>query len=434
MGMYSNAMVIYREYIQNSVDAINQAINNGLINKDEGKIEIIVDKDNARITIKDNGIAIPQGQVLKTLLDIGNSNKDIESSNGFRGIGRLAGLSYCQNLKFVTSYEGETDKSIVKFDSAKLNEYMKPGKYNDYDLISVIKDITDYKFVDDKEDTHFFKVILEDVENYDHILDFQEVKKYLSQIAPVSYDSGKFSFANEIKDKFEDNGIIIPEYKILISNKEKKELINKSFCDSFSSNRSKKVNDSIKDIGYKFIEDENGEIIAGLWYAKSNYYGTISNNNIKGIRLRKGNFQIGDRFVLTSMFKEDRFSGWFQGEVHVIDDRFIPNSRRDNFEKSQLYYYLINQLSKVGNSLSKEIRKMSQERNKIKKDKELFNDLDILTGEKTLDIDHKILALLKHIPKQDKKLINKILNILDSDSDINDNQTEKIINKILLNY
>jgi len=434
MGMYSNAMVIYREYIQNSVDAINQAISNGLINNNEGKIEITVDKDNSKIIIEDNGIAVSKDQVLNTLLDIGNSQKNIENSNGFRGIGRLAGLSYCEHLKFVTSYEGEAKKSIVNFDSSKLNNYMKPGEYNDYDLISVIKEITNYKFIEEKADTHYFKVILEGVENYDYILDYKKVREYLSQTAPVPYDHVVFGFANKIKHKFKEMGIDIPEYKIFISNKEEKELVHKNFCDSFSSNRSKKVNDTIKDIGYKFIKDKNEKIIAGLWYAKSNYYGTIVNNNIKGIRLRKGNFQIGDRFVLTSMFKEDRFSGWFQGEVHVINKKFIPNSRRDDFEKNKIYYYLIDQLSEVGNKLSKEIREVSQKRNKIKKDKDIFEDIDILTGRKPIDFDYKILALNKQIAKQEKKTINKIFKILDSDPDLNENQTKKIINKILINY
>ena len=46
-------------------------------------------------------------QVEKRLIDIGNSKKDRTNSRGFRGIGRLAGLGYCNQLVFSTSYLGE---------------------------------------------------------------------------------------------------------------------------------------------------------------------------------------------------------------------------------------------------------------------------------------------------------------------------------------
>ena len=39
-----------------------------------------------------------------------------------------------------------------------------------------------------------------------------------------------------------------------------------------------------------------------MWYAISNYYGTICDNSIKGLRYRKGNIQIGDRLTLNDIF------------------------------------------------------------------------------------------------------------------------------------
>ena len=42
-GMYSEPESCFREYIQNAVDSLDSAINQGIINLDASRIEIIVD-------------------------------------------------------------------------------------------------------------------------------------------------------------------------------------------------------------------------------------------------------------------------------------------------------------------------------------------------------------------------------------------------------
>ena len=93
-GMYADPRIIFREYIQNSTDAIDKAIKEGIIKREEGRIDITIDKKNKRITIKDTGIGISNSKVWHLLGDIGNSEKRFEESRGFRGIGRLGGVSY----------------------------------------------------------------------------------------------------------------------------------------------------------------------------------------------------------------------------------------------------------------------------------------------------------------------------------------------------
>ncbi len=95
-GMYNEPESCYREYIQNAVDSIDMAVEQGLLQHDESRIEIIVDGDRREISIKDNGTGISSVSARKTLLDIGNSMKLHTVNRGFRGIGRLGGLSYCK--------------------------------------------------------------------------------------------------------------------------------------------------------------------------------------------------------------------------------------------------------------------------------------------------------------------------------------------------
>ena len=99
-GMYNDPEIVYREYIQNSVDSFDNAVEQKIMVADDCRIEIIVDADRQEISIKDNGTGIKKDLAVKTLLDIGNSSKTHTSNRGFRGIGRLGGLSYCKKLSF----------------------------------------------------------------------------------------------------------------------------------------------------------------------------------------------------------------------------------------------------------------------------------------------------------------------------------------------
>ena len=55
-GMYSNPMHVYREYMQNSSDAIDKAVEAGIIPASEAEIHIDIDPRKKRISIRDNGI------------------------------------------------------------------------------------------------------------------------------------------------------------------------------------------------------------------------------------------------------------------------------------------------------------------------------------------------------------------------------------------
>lgn len=431
-GMYSDAKIIFREYIQNSVDSIKEALNSNIIKKNNANINIKIDKEKSEIVIKDNGTGIPNSQAIKTLLDIGNSNKDPKKTNGFRGIGRLSGLGYCDELVFITSYKDEKSETKITFDAQKLNRFLMPGHYNGHTLLDVIEEVTKYEKKEAKKEKHYFKVILKNVKDYDHILDFKKVKNYLSQNAPVFFRTNDFDQVSKIKQKFEEKNLKLDEYNIILSNKKKTEKICKPFTKNFISNRKQKIKDKIKNINIEYIKDKNDDIIAFMWYSISNFLGTIVDRRKKGIRLKKGNFQIGDRFVLNEIFKEDRFNGWFQGEVHVFDENIIPNARRDNFEKNEEYNYLINQLKEIGNKLSNKIREESKKRSKLKKEKETFDKIDILNGITRSNIDNKIIDLADNIPQQDKKILDKVFKIVDQE--YTDQEKKKFVNKILANY
>ena len=119
--MYGDEKLIYREYVQNARDAINDAVNHGILGAiTDGRISITIDSAKRFIEIRDNGIGIPVERVESVLLDIADSNKDGESSAGQFGIGRLVGGYFCKKLSFRTTYKGEEFASEIVFDIDKI--------------------------------------------------------------------------------------------------------------------------------------------------------------------------------------------------------------------------------------------------------------------------------------------------------------------------
>ena len=69
----------------------------------------------------------------------------------------------------------------------------------------------------------------------------------------------------------------------------------------------------------------DGELAGVAWILHHDYEGALPPcSPIRGLRLRSGNIQVGDRALLEELFPEPRFNGWSVGEIHVIDRRIVP--------------------------------------------------------------------------------------------------------------
>ena len=72
-GMYSDPYVVFREYIQNAADSIDDAYKANVLAKGNDRINISVSPLERLIVIEDNGLGIPSDKAEKTLVSIGNS-------------------------------------------------------------------------------------------------------------------------------------------------------------------------------------------------------------------------------------------------------------------------------------------------------------------------------------------------------------------------
>src|SRR5258708_776162 len=106
-AMYVDPLTIYREYVQNAADAIDDARAAGLYGKgSKGIVRIDLDAGQRRVVIRDNGIGICWEDFGSRLSALGASAKRGGTARGFRGVGRLAGLGYAQRLIFRSRTDG----------------------------------------------------------------------------------------------------------------------------------------------------------------------------------------------------------------------------------------------------------------------------------------------------------------------------------------
>lgn len=398
-GMYSSPLDLYREYIQNAVDSFDEANIEGIIKDTNFQIEIILDSVEKSIFIKDNGGGIRKNIATKILLDIGNSKKNRFVSRGFRGIGRLAGLGYCSKLTFVTSAIEEAVKTIVIFDAAKLKELLIVTNEGNISIRDVLEKIVRIKHLPEKASAHYFEVILEEVDMPNKLINGEIVEQYLVQHSPLPFEKS-FKWSSLILDKIEILGYQIKDYKVILQVDGVSKELFKPYRNSFIADRVRKIEDSIKDISVVPFY-RNKKLCAVLWYAQTELYGTISDNSVKGIRVRQGNILIGGKTTCNQFFKEERFNGWIIGELHILDSELIINSRRDDFEKNLAYYEFMELISEWSLDLSKEIRKKSYERSLSKEKKaiveiEKFEDIKELGTEKlAFDDDYEEAKLME---------------------------------------
>lgn len=330
-GMYSDSKVIYREYIQNACDQIDKASSLGIISANEGNVDIFIDSNKRYISIKDNATGISSSEFVENLGDIANSNKEKGKDKGFRGIGRLCGLAYCKTLKFSTSYLGEKIKSIMTCDAQKMRDMLNENKK--YSLDEIWDAIVTYSTENANEDEHYFEVELFDISKANtDLLDEVKVREYLSFVAPVPYRN-TFYLRSFIYSHAKTLNYSIDEYSIRVNGVQIFKEYTTKLKDQSASGL--KNYDEISRLEFKDFYNDSSELIAWMWIGLSRFEKQIPIvNQMRGLRVRSSNIQLGDNNVLRNLFKESRGNYYFVGEVFAVSKELIPNSQRDYFNEN----------------------------------------------------------------------------------------------------
>lgn len=368
VGMYTDARDTIREYIQNALDGTRQGIAEGLITTAAGKISIRQSPALDRLTISDNGAGLPQVSAASTLLSIGKSSKRLGENAGFRGIGRLAGIAYCDTLVFETSHSGEDVRTIVVFDCVKLRNNFDPSKKGPArDLEAVMRESCTVSQAEEDKEAHFFRVTMETLKgDGKRFLEFDYLYDYLCQYAPVDYNAQKFMWASDVRAKIADGPFSVPVTQIeLIDDQKKNHPIKKPYKGRYRIHGG----NTLEIAGIEIFDDSSGNDRYWGWYGRSELLGSITEKDCAGLRIRVENILVGGSQLTEQFFSVDsasnaRFNNWFVGEIFLKPGLVVPNGRRDGFEDTAAWRDIRAELEELAKMLSARVRSSSQDRNK----------------------------------------------------------------------
>lgn len=370
IGMYDDSRFIYREYIQNAADQIDKARHQGLI--EEGEIHIIINPDKKIISIEDDATGIEESKVVEILKNIAQSTKQRGVDKGFRGIGRLGGLGYCEKLIFETSHKGEAIKSIMTWDANKLKTIINNRTHKE-EAAEVIDAVTTLKKEEEDSDKHYFKVSLIGVTNKD-LLDVKDIRMYLSMVAPVPF-SKSFVYAKKIYDELKKEGLSLDEYKTFVNTEQLFKGYNSYIYEGTDVCNRKKIGEVIDVLFFKEQDKENNKLFWG-WYGITEKNQSLNQINFsRGFRLRKSNIQIGNEDTLTKLHRDKRFQFYFFGEVYGLHPDLIPNARRDYFSETDSYFEFENKLKSFFHTIIHKLCYTASDVNSAVKAINIYNEL-----------------------------------------------------------
>ena len=340
LSMYSDSLIIFREYVQNAFDAIVEAKRQGILsNIKEGQVSITIDPVSRKICILDNGIGINVSQAQPILLNIADSHKDGIGLAGQYGIGRLVGAKYCKRLIFKTSAKGENRYTEITFDN-DLAQKIISNKEDKSTANQVSDRITSVAIGEESPDKHYFEVRMEEVsERHKNLLNVSKVSEYLKEVAPIDY---MLEFKNMLY-----NQCLPIQYKDF---NEELDHIRLTINDEIDIRKRYGLvidgtGDEISSLQFFKFEDSEFGLLGWGWYAITPFTKAIPASDVnKGIRLRKRNIQIGSKDLLNQYFREARGNNYFYGEIHAVHPNLRPNSSRDGLthtpEAIKLYEYI----------------------------------------------------------------------------------------------
>ncbi len=373
-AMYDDPLTIYREYIQNAVDAIDGAVVKGY-DKDNAGIRINLNHSERIITIHDNGPGIAATKFSSRMKTIGWSEKSGISLRGLWGIGRLAGLAYCKHLVFRTKAQEEGSVSRMDWDGQKFREILSTPDQKT-DLSAIVERITTTSSESvDIEQPSFFEVQINQVMRHgnDALLSEKRVSEYLAQVAPVPFHIDA-PFRKQIQ-AFLTPHIDVSGYRIYLN--ETSEPIYKPHSKEFiySANHE----DRFSDFECFEVKSREDKSVTVGWLLHHSYLGALKNNPMmRGIRIRSGNMQIGNERILSSIFPEERFNSWSVGELHILDSMLRPNGQRSDLEDTPAFRDIKNKLVPiVGQTIAKKCRANSSARNKARFTLERLKAIDV---------------------------------------------------------
>lgn len=185
-SLYDNPIVVFREYVQNSVDSIFSQEPNELY-------EIKIWESGKNLFFLDNGRGIVPDDFQDEMVKIGDSHKRKQKNLGYKGIGRLSGVPYCDELHFVNilSY-GDKKIQLYTINSIQYGKIKNELQETNLSFSELMGRIGSYS-----DDINSNEWIFDELEKYSDILSktntgFLVALKNISQVLEATIDADDF--------------------------------------------------------------------------------------------------------------------------------------------------------------------------------------------------------------------------------------------------
>ncbi len=366
VGIQPEPLFVYREYVQNAADSIAAS---GATK--DGKIEISIDPGAMRVTIRDNGPGLSPAQALNELIPIVNSHKRRGIDRGFRGIGRLSGLAFADSVAFLTRQRINEPVTRICWDGTKLRKGVKDGLPVEKIISECVKVET---MLENEYPERFFQVEIDGIARFaaGSILNREIARDYIAEVCPVPFASD-FQYAGDVLNLFEED--LLPLMLDIFLNGEEAPVTRQHGNGIIFSEERRDEFREFEKFVIPTIEG-NGNAAVG-WVAHPSYLGALPKKpGIRCFRARIGNIQVGDETLFDHLFIEERFNRWCVAEIHILDSRIVPNSRRDYFEPGPHTRNLENYLGAVFRKMERRCRAASGERNKARRFQSFLDDAE----------------------------------------------------------
>lgn len=343
VALYENPIILFREYVQNSLDAYNKARDKGKKEVNDFHVTINIDTACKKIVITDNGYGIDAVSEFKDkMLSIGSSDKTRDRTKyiGFRGIGRISGWPFCKKLTFRNKAMNSNKINVCVWKGEEYRNLLDNEDIKD-DLEATIKKIVkidDEEVATEKTSDHFFEVILEEYSpEIDEMIDDRKFEEKLIRMLPLKYKNG-FKGAKKIINKY-DTFMGEPLERFMASVKYKGQALYKTYDDKFVLG-SDIVFWELR--GKKKSDGSAGDKIGLLWFTFDKHFKSNNNDEYYGILTRSRNVLMGtnDTFAIVADENKSYITTFREmaqglrgiyGELLINSASLRDNSRRDWF-------------------------------------------------------------------------------------------------------
>lgn len=174
-SLYDKPIVVFREYAQNSADSFDKTTQSFKDRGEETPVKNLESHfwfDENDLFFLDNGNGIEPYQFKKQMETIARSDKKKTTNIGYKGIGRLAGISYCQKLEFINICSRKNSEyQKYTFDCQHYNKLKNSINYNHLSFDELISQIGSFQEANSCEN---YSDINELLQPYDHLFNITD--------------------------------------------------------------------------------------------------------------------------------------------------------------------------------------------------------------------------------------------------------------------